>query len=187
MEGDKINYFWGAQHFFCFVTNFSNFVTPYYIERQKGDITMKVEFKYGLAGYTGKADDLVYYFDPSTGKVYARRKTYPRLTKENERIGKISQNIFGLKPSEAYKDDLKLYLLKYKGIAPKSSPCFRSWVNVYIYLMTNMAKLYPDIDLKTITREQIDQNNLPCKSVRDAVVSGILPPVRGYERLDALL
>jgi hypothetical protein len=53
--------------------------------------------------------------------------------------------------------------------------------------MANMAKLYPEIDLKTITREQIYQENLPCISVKKAVEAGVLPQVNGYERMEALI
>jgi len=53
--------------------------------------------------------------------------------------------------------------------------------------MANMAKMNPEIDLKTITRQQIYQENLPCISVKNAVEAGILPPVKGYERMTALI
>ena len=134
---------------------------------------MKVKFQYGLAGYTGKADGLVYCFDRTSGIVYARKKVYPRLTEENARIGTISHNLFALKPAN--------------GLRENSSRPLRSWVNLYLRLMANMAKLYPDIDLKTITRQQIYQDNLPCISVKNAVEAGILPPVKGYERMTALI
>ena len=35
---------------------------------------MKVSFQYGLAGYTGKADGLVYCYRRRQGIVYARKK-----------------------------------------------------------------------------------------------------------------
>ncbi|NLM90621.1 MAG: hypothetical protein GX179_05475, partial [Candidatus Cloacimonetes bacterium] len=45
----------------------------------------------------------------------------------------------------------------------------------------------PEIDLKTLTRQQIFADNLPCKSIKSAVEAGILPPVNGYERMTALI
>ncbi len=39
---------------------------------------MKVKFQYGLAGYTGKADGLIYCYNRKSGKVYTRRKVQPR-------------------------------------------------------------------------------------------------------------
>ena len=148
---------------------------------------MKVYFKYGLTGYTGKSDDLVFCYNRISGIAYTRKRVYPRLTEENARLGNIAHNIFALKPSEAYKDDLRLYLLRYNGLKQNRYKRLRSWVNLYNLLMANMAKLYPEIDLKTITREQICQDNLPCINVKRAVETGILPPVNGYERMDALI
>ena len=148
---------------------------------------MKVNFKYGLSGYTGKADDWVCCYDRISGKIYARKRVYPRLTEENARIANISRNIFALQPSEVYKNDLRLYLLRYNGLKVNRYKQLRSWVNLYHLLMANMAKLYPEIDLKTITREQIYQENLPCISVKKAVEAGVLPQVNGYERMEALI
>ena len=92
---------------------------------------MKVNFKYGLSGYTGKADDLVFCFDRISGKIYARKRVYPRLTEENARIANISRNIFALQPSEVYKNDLRLYLLRYNGLKANRYKQLRSWVNLY--------------------------------------------------------
>jgi hypothetical protein len=43
----------------------------------------------------------------------------------------------------------------------------------------------PEVDLRTISRETIYQNDLPCKSVKQAVEAGLLPVVKGYERMNA--
>jgi hypothetical protein len=39
-------------------------------------------------------------------------------------------------------------------------------------------------DLKTLTRQQIYDDNLPCKSVKSAVEAGFLPEVLNYQLLD---
>jgi len=38
---------------------------------------------------------------------------------------------------------------------------------------------------QTITREQIFSQNLPCKTLKDAIDAGLLPRVNGYERWQA--
>jgi hypothetical protein len=58
-----------------------------------------------------------------------------------------------------------------------------SWQNVYLTLMYALAKQNPAVDLLTITREQITSDNLPCKSVKDAIEAGLLREVNGYENL----
>ncbi|MDD2230259.1 MAG: hypothetical protein PHY48_12710 [Candidatus Cloacimonetes bacterium] len=144
---------------------------------------MKVVFNYGLAGYSGKLMDLVYYMDKTEGRVCARRYRYPRLTQENERVGRTSEQLFAILPSNAYKDNLRLYLMRYNCLKNTPKP-LRSWVNLYIHLMHNMAKAMPEVDLTTITREQIYAQDLPCISIKRAVEAGLLPEVSGYERME---
>jgi hypothetical protein len=144
---------------------------------------MKVGFQYGLHGYTGKLDGLVYYHDKLAGRTYARRWVYPRHTQENERIGSVTENLLAIAPSEAYKDNLRLYLTRYNAL--KSAECrpLRSWVNLYLKLMYAMGKALPEIDLRSLSREQIYRDNLACISVKTAVEAGLLPKVIGYDRL----
>ena len=53
--------------------------------------------------------------------------------------------------------------------------------------MFRLAEAYPEIDLKTLTRDEIFANDLPCISVKRAVLAGLIPKVQGWERLDATL
>lgn len=147
---------------------------------------MKVSFQYGLAGYTGKAQNLVYYYDKTAGRVFSRRYVYPTLTEENRRVGKITTNIYSLSPSAGYKENLRVYALFYNGLRSTEKP-LRSWSNAYLRLMFRLAEAYPEIDLKTLTRDEIYANDLPCVSVKRAVQAGLIPKVQGWERLDALL
>jgi hypothetical protein len=48
-------------------------------------------------------------------------------------------------------------------------------------------KMPEDVNLQTIDREQVEMNNLPCICVRDAIEAGLLPKVKGYERLDSMM
>ncbi|MDD4309560.1 MAG: hypothetical protein PHO32_04210 [Candidatus Cloacimonetes bacterium] len=146
---------------------------------------MKVSFQYGLAGYTGKAQGLVYYFDRRAGRVYARRNTYPRLTQENERVGSITKNLLALQPTAEYKENLSLYLMKYNSLAKNYAKPLRSWVNLFLKLMYAMAKADPGINLRTISRTYIYDHDLPCISVKKAVEAGLLPEVYDYQRYDA--
>jgi hypothetical protein len=48
-----------------------------------------------------------------------------------------------------------------------------------------MQARYPEqVNLKTITREQIVEQNLPCRSVKTAVEDNLLPQIPGYQYLD---
>ncbi|MDD2229085.1 MAG: hypothetical protein PHY48_06705 [Candidatus Cloacimonetes bacterium] len=145
---------------------------------------MKVSFQYGLAGYTGKADGLVYCYNKALGRVYARKNTYPKLTAENERVGSISSNLFRIKPSPAFREDISIYLTRYNALRINNTKPVRSWSALYLKLMYDMAKQDSSINLKTLTRSQIYENNLPCISINIAVEAGLLPVVKGYERLE---
>jgi hypothetical protein len=47
-----------------------------------------------------------------------------------------------------------------------------------------VAKSKPGcFDLATITREEIENDNLPCRTVKQAVEAGFIPLVRDYEWL----
>lgn len=141
---------------------------------------MKTKLKYCLSELTGTVDDLVLYRNRKTGKLLARRYCVPKPSAENTRMAETSRNLFALAPSEAYKADLKLYLLLHNELSHKP---FHSWVNLYMTLMSRLAKAYPAIDLKTLTRNDIYTNDLPCKSVSAAVQAGLLSPVPGWDKL----
>jgi hypothetical protein len=47
-----------------------------------------------------------------------------------------------------------------------------------------LAKAMPEIDLSTITREEINSLDLPCINIKRAVEAGLLEAVKDYTRLD---
>ena len=59
-----------------------------------------------------------------------------------------------------------------------------TWPNVYMKIMRALKAQYPELDFKTLTREEIIEQNLPCITVAAAVDAGYLEKVPGYERLD---
>ncbi|PKN72168.1 MAG: hypothetical protein CVU50_08480 [Candidatus Cloacimonetes bacterium HGW-Cloacimonetes-3] len=142
---------------------------------------MKVSFQYGLAGYTGKADGLVYCYSKELGRVYARRNTYPKLTSENVRVGSITTALFAIKPSKEFQNDLYLYRVRYNALRENHRQPVRSWSALYLKMMYNMAKADSTIDLKTLTRDDIYAQELPCISINKAVEAGLLPIVYDYE------
>ena len=59
-----------------------------------------------------------------------------------------------------------------------------TWPNVYMKVMRALKKNHPEIDFKTLTREDVIERDLPCKTVATAVDAGYLEKVPGYEKLD---
>jgi hypothetical protein len=142
---------------------------------------MKAKFQFGLAAMTGRSGDIVYCMDKVSNRVYVRRYVYPRISEHNHNMGNISKNVFALQPSEGYKEDMKDYLFRYRALRFGSNKQITCWSVLYIKMMRDMAKAVPDIDLLTITREEIYARDLPCISVKRAVDAGLLPKVYGYE------
>ncbi|HPI25495.1 MAG TPA: hypothetical protein PLO57_03445 [Candidatus Cloacimonadota bacterium] len=138
---------------------------------------MEVVFKNMLKAYSGKCDGLVYYYNSRLGRVLCRKHVIPRQNTHNRRMAAISRNLKALNPSPEFRQDLKLYAALYQD-APLSGQ------NVYIKLMYALARVY-GVDLATLTREQIGDQELPCATVKQAVDAGLLAPVQGYDRLTA--
>jgi hypothetical protein len=149
---------------------------------------MKVKYKYNLQGYRGKIDGLIYYIDKHSGRSLARSefkfKNHPAHTPFRE----AQQHIYALAPSAEYKLNLYDYCMGYNALPEAEYKKLYSWCHVYNKLMWAMQKAMPDeVDLKTITREQIIAESLPCKTLKDAIDAGLLPKVKGFERFDALI
>ena len=141
---------------------------------------MIVESKLELL-FCGSCEGMVYYYNKRLGKMIARKWVKPKTTAANRRLGAISRNLKNLQPSEGYIKDLRVYIALY-DYSPGERH-YMSWQNVYLTLLYALAKQNPAVDLLTITREQITSDNLPCKSVKDAIEAGLLREVNGYENL----
>ena len=59
-----------------------------------------------------------------------------------------------------------------------------TWPNVYMKVMRALKAHYPELDFATMTREEVRDQNLPCRTVASAVEAGYLEKVPGYEKLD---
>lgn len=145
---------------------------------------MKTKPNLGLPQYSGKYGEVIFCYNRILGTSYVRRNTYPRLTEHNSKIGAVTRNLNSLQPSQGYKLDLELYLMRYNALSDNRSIRSVVWTNIYLKLMYAMAKAMPEIDLTTLTREYIYEHNLPCISIKNAVKAGLLPKVVDWEAFD---
>jgi hypothetical protein len=143
---------------------------------------MKASFKMGLNGYTGTADGAVYYFHPRLQKCLMRQYVVPNNKKNTDRTKAIMKNLKKIQPSEAYKQDFKEYLFIYNNQKEYREKPVLSWYNFYIRMLFALQAQDPSVNLLTLSRTQIYNDNLPCKTVRAAVEAGLLPPVPNFER-----
>ena len=148
---------------------------------------MKVNFSDCLAGFSGKFKDIVFCHSNKYGYSYIRRRVYPTLSESNRVIGSISSNLWSLEPSEAYRSDIRKYASSYNKVPKNYYVQIRSWSSLYIKLMYALERAYPEVDLRTLSRAEIYDNDLPCICVKKAVEAGLLSPVQGWEALDSQL
>ncbi len=143
---------------------------------------MKVTFCYGVKGYKGNVDGMIFYSDKRTKKTYGRREFTFDNHPGQPPFRNVQQQIYAIQPHEYYRGDLSTYVFYYNLLPENRDKRVRTWTNIYNKLMFNMQKAMPEtVNLKTITREQIYEQNLPCKTLKDAVEAGLLPMISGYE------
>jgi len=144
---------------------------------------MKAKAKFGLTGYTGNVDDMIFYTLPNSDVLIGRRRpAHFKPSAHHKDYKSIAQNLKKIAPSEAYKSDFKVYTSLYKEL-PDAKKSVSGWYNLYITMLWTMQKAGM-VNLKTLTRQQIYDDNLPCKTVKAAVMAGLLPPVLNYQALD---
>lgn len=136
---------------------------------------------------TGKLDGLVYCHFTKTDQVYTRKDTPPKRNPSANRLRLIMANFKLINPSTAYRKNLTDYLYKYDKQHDKAGEAILNWSGIFLKIMFAMAKANPEIDLATLTREQIYASNLPCITLKDAVQAELIPYVRDWKKFTALI
>ena len=105
---------------------------------------------------------------------------------QNIEYGNIARQIKALEPSEGYRNDFKMYLSILRD--HDETIIYPSWYSLYVKMLWAMQAKHPEtVNLKTITREQVSGQNLPCISVKAAVEDGLLRELPGYRYWDHVL
>lgn len=143
---------------------------------------MKAYFKNLLSGLSGVLDDKILYYHSVLEVCLLRSKPEFEPNSRTERLKQIMQNLQGINPSAEYKQNFKDYLIQYNNLKANKHKRLISWSNLYLKMFYAMQKALPGVDLLTITREQIEMQNLPCKTVKNAIDAGLLPKVNDYQR-----
>ncbi len=144
---------------------------------------MKATVKEGIKGFSGKLEGAIYYYHPRLKRTLMRRAPKMPVQAQNLDYTAIARQIKAINPSEAYRNDFRNYLNQLRD--RDDSIRLPSWYSLYIKMLWAMQAKYPEtVDLKTISREQIVAQNLPCITVKAAVEDGLLPAIPGYQYLD---
>jgi hypothetical protein len=151
---------------------------------------MRAYFKNMLQAYRGTCDGLVYYYNPRLQRIIVRPHVKPRPSVQTRRFAAIAKKLKALAPSEAFKTDMTVYTDIYnRRLGSKSRPehILSNWYNAFMKMMYALQASDPGIDLEFLERIHIENNDLPCRSVKRAVEAGLLEPVPGYELLDKMM
>jgi hypothetical protein len=148
---------------------------------------VKAKLKVMLPGFTGNMDDVVIYYNAKLNKYIARRKVKPKFTPDNSIVMEIHAFRRRIRVTDAYLDDCREYIRLLNQKFRKQGRAMSTWPNVYMKIMRALKNNYPEINFKTLTREEIVSGQLPCRTIADAVRVGYLEVVPGFERLTNLL
>jgi len=148
---------------------------------------MKVHFNWGVKGFSGYKDRAVFYYTERLGQGYMRSFTYPSRNPSAERTKLVMANLKLIQPSQDYRLNFFDYMLAYNDLRDLCKRPMLCWNNLYIRMLYAMQKSTPGIDLATLTREDIYEQNLPCISVKSAIEAGLLPEVKNYQRFNKLI
>jgi len=148
---------------------------------------MKVLFKNLIQGYTGKADDCVIYYNRKLNCVIVREKPIYRNHPAHAPFKAVMKNLKKINPCLAYRKDAIGYIELYNKLPANKYRQLVSWSNLFQKIMWMMQRILPEVDLATLTREQIYTEELPCISIKQAVDAGLIPKVKGYEGLESQL
>ena len=150
---------------------------------------MKVTFKYGIGTFQGKIDNSVFWPQKSGLASLMRKFTYPKLTSQNTKIGKIGKNLAiiwqDLEPD--YCDNLRSYAQRYYvqyGSEGTFDPA-RSPYAFYTHMIWEWSKSHSNIDLKTLTYEDLSVTGTQISTVKNAIDNGYLRTIDQYDDLTA--
>jgi hypothetical protein len=144
---------------------------------------MKVHCQYGVRGLSGTIDNSVFYYSRRVKKSLMRKYVVPDNEANTNRTKIIMANLQRIQPSEDYRIDFHHYWIEYEKLREFEHKRVATWYNLYIKMMFAMQKTDSRVNLQTLTREQIYEQDLPCKNVCNAIEAGLLPPVTDYNWL----
>ena len=149
---------------------------------------MKVKFKYGIRTFSGTLDEMTYGSYKDGQLCIGRRWVQPRPTDQNAAVGSAAKNLSSIwgQASEDYKADFKTYARRYGKQACAYNMLPPTGYSLWIKAMYAWAKDEdPDLDLSSLTFEDVVTLGSKVASVSACVSNGYLPAVSPYDDLDA--
>jgi len=154
---------------------------------RKTEVTMKVRLKWGLGSFSGYMDEAVFIHNRHTGLCYMRKYVHPERNPSADRMKLVMANLKLIQPSLGYKRNFLDYTISYNELKENEHRHMQCWNNLYMKVLFAMQKTISGVDLATLTKQDIHDQNLPCISVKAAIEAGLLPVVKDYKRFDKLI
>jgi len=129
-------------------------------------------------------DDVVIYYNSRLNKYIARRKVTPSFVPSNQDMKEIFALARRIRIAAGYKADCTEYIKRFNRINRRHGRALSTWPNVFLKLMRAQQKAMPALNYKTLTREQILAQQLPCRNISSAVEAGYLEPIPAYQELE---
>ncbi len=148
---------------------------------------MKPKVKMNIPKLDGNEDKYVTYYNSHLDKYISRRKVMPKPSASNAIMKEIFDFAKRIIISEEYKEDCRKYIQRYNREYHSQGKPMSTWPNVFLKIMRATLKDYPDLDLKTLSKEDIVKQILPCRSIASAIEAGYLKKVRDWRKLIALI
>lgn len=145
---------------------------------------MKAKLKIMLPGFTGNMNDVVVYYNSHLNKYITRRKVKPTFVPSNKDMKEIFALARRIRITAGYKADCTEYIKRFNRINRRHGRALSTWPNVFLKLMRAQQKAMPALNYKTLTREQILAQQLPCRCISSAVEAGYLEPIPAYQELE---
>ena len=148
---------------------------------------MKPKVKMNIPRLDGNEEKYVTYYNSHLDKYISRRKVIPKPTVSNAIMKEIFDFAKRIGLSEEYKEDCRKYIHRYNREYHSQGKPMSTWPNVFLKIMRATLKDYPHLDLKTLNKEDIVEQILPCRSIASAIQAGYLEKVRDWRKLIALI
>lgn len=148
---------------------------------------MKAKIKMLLPGFTGNMDDVVIYYNSKLNCYVTRRKVTPKKSVSTKRTSEIYKFAKRINLSQAWKDDCDAYIRAYNAYYRKQGRALVSWPSVWMKMMSAQLKASPELNITELTREEVLEQNLPCRSISAAIDAGFLANVKDSGRFTQLI
>jgi hypothetical protein len=139
---------------------------------------MKATFKHSVRTFRGvnRKEDLVYCHYNNGNLVITRTLPKREITEKNHTFGAITKHLHDLYKSISaeYKLDLANYAKLYSTLSNVNCKLSPSASALFTGMMWKLKGQFPEIDLVTLTKEDILKHEYPVRSVFESMQNGLL-------------